>query len=406
MALLGQGDPARISVFLRSGSAQNTYLLIGNSKNSLQSKPFFGLPFVKGVILFMVYEAKAWAETQGACLRNFNEQGDIDSVNGALALRPQIEKIIDQIWEEGFDNIYFIGIGGTYASAMQVEVYMRGKSSLPVYVENAAEYLTTGNKRLTSKSVVIYSTVSGNTKEMVQLIDKIKADGVRVIAFIDTPGSTLTQEGKWDHLVLYPKNEQLKFYMVANYLMYKNGEFPEYERYNKEMEAHLAQGLVEIEKAADAWAYDYAKNKVAFLKDHPDLPHYFVGAGNQWGATYSYAMCYWEEQMWIRTKSITCPEFFHGMQEILVDDTPVTLFMGEDEQRPLAERVARFLPKVCANYTIIDTKELPMEGISPEFRGSLSHLMMHAVNNRVDAYMELFLRHPLSIRRYYRQFDY
>ena len=108
--------------------------------------------------------------------------------------------------------------------------------------------------------------------------------------------------------------------------------------------------------------------------------------------------------MWIRTKSISCQEFFHGMQEIIVADTPVTLFMGEDEQRPLAERVARFLPRVCANYTIIDTKELEMPGISPEFRGTLSHLMMHAVNNRVDAYMELFLRHPLSIRRYYRQF--
>ncbi len=354
----------------------------------------------------MNYESKAWAEVKGACLRNFNEQGDIDSVNGALALRPRIEKIVDQIWEEGFDNIYFIGIGGTYASAMQVEVYMRGKSSLPVYVENAAEYLTTGNKRLTDRSVVIYSTVSGNTKEMVQLIDTVKARGVRVFAFIDTPGSTLTREGEWDYLVLYPKNEQLKFFMVANYLMYKNGEFPDYDRYNQEMEAHLALDLVNIEKISDAWAYDYAEKKVAFLKEHPDLPHYFVGAGNQWGATYSYAMCYWEEQMWIRTKSITCPEFFHGMQEILVADTPVTLFMGEDEQRSLAERVARFLPKVCGNYTVIDTKELPMEGISPEFRGSLSHLMMHAVNNRVDAYMELFLRHPLSIRRYYRQFDY
>ena len=186
----------------------------------------------------------------------------------------------------------------------------------------------------------------------------------------------------------------------------KNGEFPDYDRYNREMEAHLALDLVNIEKISDAWAYDYAEKKVAFLKEHPDLPHYFVGAGNQWGATYSYAMCYWEEMHWIRTKSIHSAEFFHGMQEILVADTPVTLFMGEDEQRPLAERVARFLPKVCGNYTIIDTKELPMEGISPEFRGSLSHLMMHAVNNRVDAYMELFLRHPLSIRRYYRQFDY
>lgn len=80
--------------------------------------------------------------------------------------------------------------------------------------------------------------------------------------------------------------------------------------------------------------------------------------------------------------------------------------MGEDEQRPLAERVARFLPRVNANYTIIDTKEHALEGISEEFRGSISHLVMHGVNNRVDAYMELFLRHPLSIRRYYRQFDY
>ena len=78
---------------------------------------------------------------------------------------------------------------------------------------------------------------------------------------------------------------------------------------------------------------------------------------------------------------------------------------AEDLKR-LAERVAKFLPRVNANYTIIDTKEHELKGISPEFRGTISHLVMHGVNNRVDAYMELFLRHPLSIRRYYRQFDY
>ena len=47
----------------------------------------------------MKYTAGSWKETDGACLRNFNEQAQIDSVNGALALRPQIETIIDQIWE-------------------------------------------------------------------------------------------------------------------------------------------------------------------------------------------------------------------------------------------------------------------------------------------------------------------
>ena len=218
----------------------------------------------------MSFEAKAWKETEGPFLKDFNEKEAIDSVNGALALRPQIEKVIDQIWDNGFDGIYFIGIGGTYASSMQVEVYMRGRSKLPVFVENAAEFLTTGNKRFTDKSVVIYSSVSGNTKEMVQLVDRVHEIGAKVFAFIDTPGTTLTAPDKQDYLIMYPKNEQLKFYMVANYLMYKNGEFPQYEAYNKEMEAHLAQVLVDVEKEADAWAYEYAKNKVAFLADHPD----------------------------------------------------------------------------------------------------------------------------------------
>ena len=280
----------------------------------------------------MAYQGTAlWREPEGPCLRNFNEGKAVDSVNGALALRPQIEQIVDQLWEEGFDGIWYMGIGGTWASALQAEVYLRGKTALPVYAENAAEFLTTGNRRFTSRSVLVYSSVSGNTKEMVELVDKVKALGARVVAFIDTPGSALTQPGKWDYLICYPQNEQLKFYMVANYLLYKNGEFPDYDQYNREMEAHLAQDLADIEKECDAWAYDYAKKKAAFAKEHPDLPHYFIGAGNQYGATYSYAMCYWEEQLWLRTKSISCGEFFHGMQEIIVADTPVTLFLGEDE---------------------------------------------------------------------------
>ena len=328
----------------------------------------------------------------------FNEQKQIESVNGALALRNQINELIDGICKEGYKNICWLGIGGTYASCLQAEVHMKEKSKLSFFVENAAEYLTTGNKKVGEGTIVIISSVTGTTSEIVDGVKKAQKSGARVIGFIDVATAELAK--LVDYVITYPANEQLKFYMVADRFMYNAGEFPEYEDLYKELDQYLATALVEVEKEADAFGEEFANRH----KD--DKIHYFVGAGNQYGATYSYAMCYWEEQMWIRTKSITCPEFFHGMQEILVADTPVTLFMGEDEQRPLAERVARFLPKVCGNYTIIDTKELPMEGISPEFRGSLSHLMMHAVNNRVDAYMELFLRHPLSIRRYYRQFDY
>lgn len=348
---------------------------------------------------------KLWDESEPVFL-NLNEQEMLDSVNGALALRGEIEQIIDQIWEDGFDSIFFFGVGGTWASGMQAEAYMRGRSSLPVFVEHAAEYLTTGNRRVAEKSVVIYSSVSGNTQEMLEVVRAVKGIGARVFSFIDVPDTPLGHPDMTDYCVVYPKNEQLKFFMTANYLMYKNGEFPEYQQYNQEMEAHLAQALVEVERESDSWARQFAKNQLVQLKERPDLPRYFVGSGTLWGATYSYAMCYWEEQMWVRTKSITCQEFFHGTLEIIDRDTPVTLFVGEDQQRTLAERVAHFLPRICGNYTVIDTKEYELKGISPQFRGSISHLVMHAVNNRVDAYMERELRHPLSIRRYYRQFDY
>lgn len=334
----------------------------------------------------------------------YNEQNQLDSVNGALKLRGQIEAIVDEFQNDGFENIFFLGIGGTWASALQVEVYMKSKSAIPVFVENAAEYLLTGNKRLTKDSVVIFSSVTGSTEEMVKALKYIKGLGARIFGFLDKADSPLVEVCNW--VISYPVNEQLKLFMTANRLMYNANEFEDYDQYNEEMDNHLAKALVEVDKQADEWAEDYAKEKYNYYKERPDMPHYFVGAGNQYGATYSYAMCYWEEQLWIRTKSISSGEFFHGMFEIMEVETPITVFIGEDEQRPLSERVAKFVPRVTNRYLFIDTKDYELKGISDKYRGTISHLVMMRVNNRIDVYMEREFRHPMEIRRYYRQVEY
>lgn len=331
-------------------------------------------------------------------MMKFNEQKKLDSVNGALALRPQIEEIVDGICNAGYKNVCWMGIGGTWASAMQATVHMKENSAIEVWAENAAEYLTTGNKRLGEGTVVVTSSVTGSTVEVVNAIKKAQEAGAKVIGFIDVPTTELAK--MVDFEIAYSENEQLKFFMVADRFMKNAGEFDGYDAQYAEFDAHLAEALVNVEKTADEFA-------AAFAKKHCDDPmHYFVGAGNQWGATYSYAMCYWEEQLWKRTKSITAPEFFHGMFEIVERDTAVTVFVGEDKQRSLSERVVKFLPKICANYTVIDTKDYELAGISPEFRGNISHLVMHAVNNRIDVHMEHETRHPMEIRRYYRCLDY
>lgn len=328
----------------------------------------------------------------------FDEQKQIDSVNGALALRGQIEEIVDGLFKKGIKNICWMGIGGTYASCLQAEVHMKERTSLDIFVENAAEYIVTGNKKVGEGTLVILSSVTGSTIEVVESIKKAQAAGAIAFGFIDKLDTELAK--MVDYEIAYPANEQLKFFMAADRLMYLNGEFPEYDEYYKQLDDNLAVDLVEVEKAADAFGEAFAK------KHCEDSLHYFVGAGNQYGSTYSYAMCYWEEQHWIRTKSIHSAEFFHGTLEIVDKNTAVTLFMGEDSQRPLSERVARFLPRVCSNYTIIDSKDYALPGISEKYRGNLSHLVTHAVTQRIDAHIENINCHPVEIRRYYRQFDY
>ena len=328
----------------------------------------------------------------------FDEKKQLDSVQGALALRPRIEAIVDGVCREGFRNLCWLGIGGTYASCLQAEVHMRERTALDVFAVNAAEYLTTGDRRVGEGTVVVVSSVTGSTVEMVDGVKKAQAAGAKVLGFIDVETTELARMVDWE--IAYPANEQLKFFMVADRCLYRHGEFDEYDVYYAQLDAHLARDLVEVEKAADAFGLAFAQ------KHHDDKLHYFVGAGNQYGSTYSYAMCYWEEQHWIRTKSIHSAEFFHGMLEIVERDTPVTVFVGEDAQRPLSERVVRFLPRVCANYTVIDSRDYDLPGIDEGFRGNLSHLVTHAVTQRIDAHMEAINCHPMEIRRYYRQFSY
>lgn len=328
----------------------------------------------------------------------FDEQKQLNSVNGALAIRGKIEAIVDGICQRGYSNICLLGIGGTYASCLQTEVHMKERSSISFFVENAAEYICTGNKKVGDGTVVIISSVTGKTTEMVEALDMAKAAGAKIIGFVDYPDTKLAEMA--DYLISYPMNEQLKFFMAADRFMYNAGEFDEYDELYSELDQHLANALVEVEKTADQLGERIA------LKHKDDRIHYFVGAGNQYGATYSYAMCFWEEQHWIRTKSIHSAEFFHGMFEIVDRDTAVTVFVGEDSQRKLSERVARFLPRICANYNIIDTKDYELKGISQKFRGHISHLVMRAITSRIDAHIEKLNCHPMEIRRYYRQLDY
>ena len=326
----------------------------------------------------------------------FNKEEKISEIRGALQLRGDIENIVDGYRD--IKNLSYMGVGGTWASSLQTLCHLKEKTKREVYAINASEYISTGDMRIGEGSVIVVSSVSGNTPEIIDAVKKAKENGAGIIGFIDKRESPLAEIV--DHCITYSGGEQIKFFITADRFMKNWGEFDEYEEFYSQLDKYLPEGLAGVECDSDEFAKDFA------CKHYRDNLHYFVGAGNIYGATYSNAMCYWEEQHNIKTKSIHSAEFFHGMLEIIDEDTNITVFIGEDSQRNLSIRVKNFLDKVCRNHTIIDVADYAVPGIEKRYRGNISHLIMRAIANRIDVHIEDISGHNMDERRYYRKIEY
>ena len=324
-------------------------------------------------------------------------------VGDALALRGQIEAAADQIAREGYSNIFFIGVGGTYAHYLPLKYMLDSQSSIDSYAMIASEFMLMNHKKFSKDSVCVFSTRSGNTKEIVEAAKFCKEAGARVVMYVSNAGTPACEYA--DHLFhSFAEDDVLaEAIYLTNIpfvvrMMYNNGDF---ENYN-----HFADQLQRITPYLIRAKEQFEEKGKAVAERHKDTDyHMVVGSGYLWGEAYDYAMCILEEMQWIRTKSIHAAEFFHGTLELVEKDTSILLLYGEDETRPLMDRVLKFAKNVTEEISIFDTSvvELPLD---TEFRKIVSPMIIYTVLERLSCHLERVRNHPLTTRRYYRQFDY
>ncbi|NRD77173.1 SIS domain-containing protein [Bacillus sp. BRMEA1] len=335
---------------------------------------------------------------------NFSREKYLKVTGGALGLREEIEKIVNQVYEKEFKNIFLIGSGGAVATFYPFEFMINATSTIPAYAEIAAEFILQNHKQFSKDSLVILSSLSGTTQETVAAAKYCKERGATTIGLTGEYNQPLAETVDYP-IVNFAENDyasdsnQLILYLLLFKLMHKNGDFPEYDAFAMQLEElpeKLMEAKEQFEPKAEAFANAY--------KDEPY--HMVVGSGNTWGRAYSYAMCVLEEMQWIKTKSIHAAEFFHGTLELVEEDTSVILLKGEDETRPLMERVERFAEKYTKKLTVIDTKEYELAGISAEFRKYLSSIVTSSLLQRISVHLEEKRNHSLDIRRYYRTVTY
>lgn len=335
---------------------------------------------------------------------NFNAPRYEKVLIDALAMRPEIERAADAISAEGYSNLFFIGCGGTYAHALPMKYWLETASNIEVHAEIAAEFMLMGHRAFSKDSVCIFSSRSGNTKEIVEAAKFCKEAGARTIVYVSNDNTPICDYADYkvssfaedDHLC-----EAIYTFMITLVarLMKNAGEFADYDLFVKEYD-RIAPYLLHAKELYDDRCCEIA----ARLKGHSY--HMIVGSGMLWGEAYDYAMCILEEMLWQKTKAVHAAEFFHGTLELVEKDTSILLFYGEDETRPLMDRVERFVNKISEVVSVFDTMDVELPFTRPEFRKIVSPLVIYALMERLSCHLEKELDHPLTTRRYYRQMEY
>ena len=329
----------------------------------------------------------------------FDEEQIIANGEIIYSQRTKIEGIADRIFDEGFDLLLFTSSGGSQAMLDPFAFYIRHMSKLPVENRLSADLLLNDCNRISERSVAFLTSKSGDTGETMKAAEWLKEQGVRIISIVGRENSPL--ETISDACVVYGEGrpQELVLYLLIGRILYRNGDFPEYPQFADELKG-LAYALAQVRKAADEKCRKYALD---YCREPYNI---WVGSGDLWPTAYSYSMCVLEESQWIRTKSVSSPEFFHGTLELLEDDVCLTLLLTEGPTRVLDERVKDFAMRHTSKLTCFDTKDYELPGISAGFRKYLSPVVMAAVLQRISKNLEEITGHSLDIRRYYRKETY
>lgn len=325
-------------------------------------------------------------------------------VRDAIALRPEIEAAVDKVCSEGYTNLFFIGCGGTYAHSLPMKYWLDTTSQIETHSVIAAEFVQMGHKKLTKDSVCIFSTRSGNTKEIVQALQFCKAAGARTMVYVSNDNTPACEYADYKFYSFAEDDclcEAIYTYMITllGRFMKNEGTFHKYDDFI----CQYAQIVPYLLKAKE----QYEERCAIMAAEHKNTNyHMVIGSGMLWGEAYDYAMCILEEMQWIKTKSIHAAEFFHGTLELVEKDTSLILFYGEDETRPLMDRVMNFSKKISKVISVFDTKDVELPFVEPEFRKIVSPMVMYVITERLSCFLEKERKHPLTTRRYYRQMDY
>ena len=325
---------------------------------------------------------------------------------GAIALADPLRRTVAELLDGGAQNLFFLGAGGAGVLMLPAAQLLGRKSAFPVKLVHAAEIVATDDVNLGPRSIVVIPSLSGTTKEAVQVLEFAQSKGAKVIAITGHADTPVAEKADFNFTNFAEDDTSSEMFYLTSLvivlaILEERGELgePGFEQIVKELSL-LPDALIEVKRAFEPRAEELAK----LYRD--ESYHIITGAGSAWTEAWYYGTCILEEMQWIRTRPVHASDFFHGTLELVERDVSVLLFKSEDEARALGERVERFVPSVSDKLQVIDPAQFELPGVSAATRALISPVLLATVLERLSAHLEVLRDHPLTTRRYYRRVDY
>lgn len=303
-------------------------------------------------------------------------------------------------------NIYFVACGGSYALMLPAEYAMdRQSSTMAAHALNAAEFKARAPARVGKASIVILCSHSGTTPETVEAARLARERGALTIALTHVAGSPLDEAAELsiqyshDPMRLEPTHSpavlaRLTFGILA-------------AREGNTTAATLDSALNQLPAIVDKAIVAHEDRIATFAERHKrDTVIYTMGSGANYATAYSYAICIFQEMLWIHSAAIHAGEYFHGPFEITDFDVPFIVLKGLSASRAMDERAIAFVEKYSDCVTVLDAEELGLGALPADVVEYIEPLVFGTLLRVYSDRLAFSRGHPLTVRRYMWQMEY
>jgi fructoselysine 6-phosphate deglycase len=313
----------------------------------------------------------------------------------ALSLWPEIDAFVSGM--PSLRRVFWVGAGGSYVGLQAAQYQLDRKGLTPSVAINSDEFFFRAPPSVGADTLVITLSGTGQTPETVQAAEWAVSRGASVAAVTLKADGPLAQALDTAFVAQSGEGNQILLQLVALAILKRDGVA---------VDAELA-ALRALPAALEAAVHAFEPRAAAIAEDMKDVPvTYLMASGPLIGPGNTFTSCFLQEMQWMHAQTINSDEFFQGPFEVFDTNTKSFLFLGEDETRPMGERVLRFLEQYSGETVVLDGRDLELPGIAADQRALVAPVVFYSLMFRLAAHYAATRGYALEGRRYMWQFAY